>query len=160
MQSPTLISGPWNESHGQHVEETDMQTTVERESVDAAVIRLAAEAARRGVRVFRAAGPAGSEWFCPSSSRPGTLHRVTAYSCDCRGFARHQRCGHHSALLAHMGWLPAGDPDPDPVIPVALAVPSAPCPDCQGEGVKRVYIGGGLADWQSIDCRCRRVLAA
>jgi hypothetical protein len=132
-----------------------MQTTMERESHDAAVIRLAGEAAARGVRVYRA----GSEWFCPSSSQPGTLHKVTGYSCDCRGFARHQRCSHHSALLSHMGWLPTvtGDPDPDPpVTPVALAVPNSPCPSCHGEGVRRMSTGGRLDDWLSVDCRCRR----
>jgi hypothetical protein len=134
--------------------------TMERETHDQAVIRLAAEAARRGVRVFRAAGPAGSEWFCPSSSQPGTLHRLSGYSCDCRGFARHQRCGHHSALLAHMGWLPAGDPDPDPpAAPIAVAVPTAPCPACDGAGVRRMHTGGGLADWVSVDCRCQRAAA-
>ncbi len=138
------------------------QTTgrqVTRESHDQAVIRLAGEAAARGVRVFRA----GSEWFAPSRTRPGTLHRVTAYSCDCPGFARHQRCGHHSALLAHLGWLPTvtGDPDPaPPAAPVALAVPSAPCPSCDGAGVRKMSTGGHLDAWVIVDCRCRRVLAA
>ena len=130
----------------------------ERETHDQAVIRLAGEAAARGVRVYRA----GSEWFCPSSSQPGTLHKVTGYSCDCRGFARHQRCSHHSALLARLGWLPVVGPDPDPpVTPVALAIPNSPCPDCQGEGVRRMHTGGGLGDWVTVSCRsCQRVLAA
>jgi hypothetical protein len=134
-----------------------MQTTMERESHDAAVIRLAASPANRGVTVYRA----GSEWFAPSRTRPGTLHRVTGFSCDCRGFARHQRCGHHSALLSHMGWLPVIGPDPDPpAAPVALAIPTAPCPDCQGEGYRRMSTGGGLADWVMVDCRrCQRVAA-
>jgi len=141
------------------VEETDMQTTMEPETVDAAVIRLAGEAAARGVRVYRA----GAEWFAPSRTHPGTLHRVTAYSCDCPGFARHQRCSHHAALLAHLGWLPAvtGDPDPDPDPPVTVAMPGpvGPCPDCDGEGVKRMSTGGRLDDWLMVDCRCRRAAA-
>jgi len=126
--------------------------TGERETVDQAVIRLAGEAAARGVTVHRA----GSEWFAPSRTRPGTLHRVTGYSCDCPGFARHQRCTHHSALLAHMGWLP--DPEP-PVSPVAMAAPSAPCPDCRGEGYRRMSTGGGFRDWVMVHCRCQRAVA-
>ena len=135
-----------------------MQTTMERETHDQAIVRLAGEAAARGVRVYRA----GPEWFCPSSSQPGTLHRVTGYSCDCRGFARHQRCGHHAALLAHMGWLPSvtGDPDPaPPAAPIALPVPTAPCPACNGQGVRRMSTAGGLADWVSVACRCQRAVA-
>ena len=127
-----------------------------RESHDAAVIRLAGEAAARGVRVYRA----GSTWFATSRTRPGTLHRVTGYSCDCAGFARHQRCTHHAALLARLEWLPAGDPDPaPPAAPVALAVPAAPCPDCQGTGHRRMSTGCGLGDWVYVDCRCRRAAA-
>jgi|GEM_PF-2424153 len=141
-----------------------MQTTMKRESVDAAVIRLAAEAARRGITVFRAAGPAGPEWFCPSSSQPGVLHRVTGLSCDCRGFMRHGRCTHHAALLDHMQWLPTvtGDPDPETPTPapIAMAVPATPCPSCHGEGYRRMSTAGHLDAWVIVDCRCRRVLAA
>jgi hypothetical protein len=138
------------------MERRETRQAGQRETHDAAVIRLAGEAAARGVTVYRA----GSEWFAPSRTRPGTLHRVTAYSCDCPGFARHQRCGHHSALLAHMGWLPAGDPDPaPPVAPVALAVPSAPCPDCDGAGHRRMSTGGGLDAWVYAACRCQRAAA-
>ena len=133
-----------------------MVMTRERESVDAAFHRLAAEAARQGVVVYCS----DSEWFAPSRTRPGTLHRVTGYSCDCAGFARHQRCTHHAALLARLGWLPAGDPEPPTPALVALAVPSAPCPDCHGEGWRKVYTGGGLSDWVMVDCRrCQRVAA-
>jgi len=140
------------------MERRETRQAGQRETHDAAVIRLAGEAAARGVTVYRA----GSEWFAPSRTRPGTLHRVTGLSCDCVGFARHQRCGHHSALLAHMGWLPTvtGKQDPDPApAPVALAVPTGPCPDCQGEGHRRMSTGGGLRDWVYVDCRCRRAAA-
>ena len=136
------------------------------ETHDQAVIRLADEAAARDVRVFRAPGPSGTEWFATSRTRPGTLHRVTGYSCDCPGFARHQRCTHHSALLAYMGWLPpeGGAPAPEPA-PINLCppghwrrrrLPVATCPDCDGEGVRRMSTGGRLDDWLSVDCRCRR----
>jgi len=135
-----------------------MQTmvTVERETVDQAVIRLAAEAARRGVRVYRV----GEAWFSPSRTRPGTSHRVTGFSCSCPGFFRHGRCTHNAALLVRMGWLPIGDPDPGPpATPAALPVPSAPCPDCHGEGYRRMSTGGGLDDWLMVDCRCQRAAA-
>ena len=140
-----------------------MVMTMERETHDQAIVRLAGEAARRGITVFVAAGPVGPEWFCPSSSQPGVLHRVTGLSCDCRGFMRHGRCTHHAALLDHMQWLPTvtGDPDPETPTPapIALAVPT-PCPDCHGEGVRRMPTGGGLGDWQYVDCRrCRRAVA-
>jgi hypothetical protein len=88
------------------------------------------------------------------------LHKVTGFSCDCRAFARHQRCGHHSALLAHMGWLPVIDPDPaPPAAPVAMAVPTAPCPACDGAGVRRLSLGGGLSDWLTVRCRSCRLAA-
>jgi hypothetical protein len=85
---------------------------------------------------------------------------LTAVSCDCDGFVRWQRCMHHSALLDHLGWLPVIGPDPDPpAAPVALVVPPASCPDCHGEGVRRMSLGGGLDAWQSVDCRCQRAAA-
>ena len=137
-----------------------MVMTMERESVDAAIVRLADEARRQGVVVYKVEGLKGTAWFSPSQSRPGVAHALTAVSCDCDGFLRWQRCRHLARLLDTLGWLPAGDPDPaPPAAPVALAVPSAPCPDCDGAGVRRMQTGGGLNDWQYIDCRCRRAVA-
>jgi len=134
----------------------------ERETHDQAVIRLAAEARRQGVIVYKVEGSRGPQWFSPSRSRPGGVHALTAVSCDCDGFLRWQRCTHHSALLDHLGWLPVLGPDPDPpVTPVALAIPTAACPSCDGEGVRRVSTGGRLDDWVTVSCRsCRRVMAA
>jgi hypothetical protein len=54
-------------------------------------------------------------------------------------------------------------PDPEPPTPatVALPVPTAPCPSCDGAGVRRMSTGGGLADWVTISCRsCRPQRAA
>jgi hypothetical protein len=65
--------------------------------------RLPELAQARGLRVFEA-GP--HQWFCTSHTDPFALHVVTGLSCDCRGFLHHQRCSHHAALLAHLGWLP------------------------------------------------------
>ncbi len=134
----------------------------ESESVDQAFHRLAAEARRQGLVVYRVQGPKGTQWFSPSRSRPGTAHALTAVSCDCEGFIRWQRCRHLAALLDRLGWLPTvtGDPDPaPPAAPVAMAVPSAPCPSCDGEGWRRVYVGGGLSDWVSVGCFCQRAAA-
>ncbi len=134
-----------------------MQTT-ERETVDAAIVRLAGEAAALGITVFSVQGPKGTQWFSPSQSRPGTAYQLTAVSCSCEGFIRWQRCRHLAALLDRLGWLPTGDPAP-PAAPVALAVPTAPCPDCHGEGHRRMSTGGGLRDWVMVECRCRRAAA-
>ncbi len=41
------------------------------------------------------------------------FRRARAYSCDCQGYAHHQRCKHHSAPLSALGWI-NGEPDPTP----------------------------------------------
>jgi len=82
------------------------------ETRDQAIIRLAAQARERGVQIFNY--DPTREYFATSISEPGTLHRVTALSCDCLGFLRFGRCTHHSALLDHIGELPVIVPDPEP----------------------------------------------
>ncbi len=74
------------------------------------VMRLAAKARAEGVRLY--VDRRDGRHFASSVSHPGTLHYVTGYSCDCRGFATHQRCKHLAALLSALGWLP-GTPEPD-----------------------------------------------
>ena len=74
------------------------------ESHDESIVRLARTAQQRGIQVFREVTTGC--WFASSASKPETLHRVTAVSCDCLGFVAHQRCTHHSALLARLGWFP------------------------------------------------------
>ena len=93
------------------------------ESHDASIVRLARTARQRGIQVFQEV--ATGYWFATSTSKPGTLHRVTAVSCDCLGFVAHQRCTHHSALLARLGWLPqVADESPATVA----------CSACGGKG--------------------------
>lgn len=99
-----------------------------RETHDEAIYRLADQAVQRGVQIYRT--PDGRH-YATSISNPGELHYVTAYSCDCRGFARHQRCTHHGALLAHLGWLPAS------TSPVSSRVAEQPCNCCGGGGMVR-----------------------
>jgi hypothetical protein len=82
--------------------------------------RLAELAQARGLRVFEV-GP--NQWFCTSRSDPFALHVVTGFSCDCFRPLHHQRCTHHAALLAHLGWLPELEASP------------ADCPNCSGCGV-------------------------
>ncbi len=79
------------------------------ETVDEARRRLAEKARESGVKVR-----IGSDgrFFVSSASRFGHEHFVTGWSCDCDGFARHQRCMHHSAVLACIGWLPDAADDP------------------------------------------------
>jgi len=55
----------------------------------------------------------------------------------------------------------AGDPDPaPPAAPIAMPIPTAACPDCDGTGVKKMSTGGHLDAWVIVDCRCQRVAAA
>jgi hypothetical protein len=106
--------------------------------------RLAELAQARGLRVFEV-GP--NQWFCTSRSDPFALHVVTGFSCDCRGFLHHQRCTHHVALLAHLGWLPeleAEMPDPQQCfwcsgsgrIPNDQHERYDRCEPCGGDGVR------------------------
>ncbi len=99
-----------------------------RETHDEAICRLAGEAERRSVQVYRT--PDGRHW-ATSISQPGDLYFVTGYSCTCKGFTHHHRCTHHAALLAHMGWLPAS---PTPPAPATARVPEVPCDRCDGHG--------------------------
>ncbi len=84
------------------------------ETVDQARLRLAQRARESGVRLRL--DPDG-RWSASSVSHPGESHYVTGFSCDCLGFLRVQRCMHHSALLACLGWLDDDEPtDPDPIV--------------------------------------------
>jgi len=87
--------------------------------------RLADEAVKRRIRIM--VEPISGDHFATSASSDTLLHRVTAYTCTCRGFARHGRCTHLALLLVSKGWLT--EPDPEPDAPVALRVPVAPVPD-------------------------------
>src|SRR5690349_15306887 len=89
--------------------------------------RLAEQAKHRGLQLFVV--EATGEHFVNSSRAYDRLHRVTAYSCDCRGFLTHGHCTHHSLLLAELGWLPPLDPEPDPATPApALPIAAADAP--------------------------------
>ncbi len=68
-----------------------------------AVVKLAEQAKTNGVRIYAY----NLTYYATSKSEPGTLHCVTAWSCDCVGFAFRGRCQHHAGLLAHIGELPA-----------------------------------------------------
>ncbi len=68
-----------------------------------ALTRLLDKARAEGVTLSR---DQDGRHYASSVSQPGTRHYVTGYSCDCRGFATHQRCKHLAALLSALGWLP------------------------------------------------------
>lgn len=123
--------------------------TIKRETVDAAIIRLAEQARRSGVRICR--DRRDGRHYATSVSQPGTWHYVTAYSCDCRGFVTHQRCQHHSALLAALGWINDEVPEPEPPVP-ATSPGSSECHECLGSGYVRAYYGGHLSDWDAVPC--------
>jgi len=116
------------------MERRETRQAGQRETIDAAFHRLAAEARRQGITVYKIEGSKGPAWFSPSQSRPGTAHALTAVSCDCDGFLRWQRCRHLARLLDVLGWLPVLSPDPGPPAP-ATGRPSAPaCAFCHGRG--------------------------
>ncbi len=82
-----------------------------RETHSAALVRLAGKARTDGIRLYR--DSIDGRHYASSASEPDRLHYVTGYSCDCRGFATHQRCKHHAAVLTALGWLKV-EPEPDP----------------------------------------------
>jgi hypothetical protein len=97
-------------------------TTRPQETREQMLRRLANKAREHGVRLMR---DKTGRHFASSVSQPGTWHYVTAVSCDCIGFHRHQRCMHHAALLSALGWV--GDepaPEPEPTV----------CQSCKGRG--------------------------
>jgi hypothetical protein len=101
-----------------------MVSTVRRqETREEAILRLAQRARESGVKLVRNARD--GRHFVSSASQPGQWHYVTALSCDCRGFATHGRCMHHSALLVALGWV-TEDPTPEPG--------PATCASCNGQG--------------------------
>ncbi len=100
------------------------------ETRDAALMRLAVGARERGIRPLR--HEPTNEYYVESQSEPGTLHRVTAVSCTCKGFQYRGYCCHLAALLDHLGWLPES-PTPPPA-GIVVRVAEAPCADCRGDG--------------------------
>lgn len=121
-----------------------------------ALTRLADKARTDGIRLFR---DRAGRYYASSASEPGRLHYVTGYSCDCRGFMTHQRCKHHAALLAALGWLNA---EPEPKKPAAPI--TSTCSECRGQGQVSGTISTGPSSWRydSItcpDCRGSGILA-
>jgi hypothetical protein len=110
------------------------QGTRTRPATAADFHRLADLAHERGLRVFET-GP--NQWFCTSHTDPFALHVATGFSCDCRGFLHHQRCSHHAALLAHLGWLPEVEPTAElPQLEATGQSAQLDCPTCCGCGVQ------------------------
>lgn len=93
----------------------------------------------------------------------GLSYTTTATSCTCPGYMSHQRCKH----VAHVRQIVCAiAPDLSPVIDQMIAelwtgrpdmVPPAAetkrCPDCDGDGYRRVYGRTGyLNDWTTAPC--------
>ncbi len=98
---------------------------VERETL----LRLADRAEREGVRILLTADGAH---FATSRSNPTMLHRVSPDACDCRGWQVWRRCGHHALLLAELGLIADGEPEPEPTVTLVIAPPV--CAPCRGRG--------------------------
>jgi hypothetical protein len=98
----------------QEAERETLRLEAERED---AIQRLARKARTEGVQLYR--DSRDGRYYASSVSHPGKMHYVTGVSCDCTGFASHQRCKHHSALLLALGWVSDDatfEPDPINVI--------------------------------------------
>jgi len=103
-------------------------TTAAPESREDALMRLAGQARATGVKLFQ--DQSDGRFYASSRSQPGVLHRLTAWTCSCRGFTQRQRCSHLAALHSALGWLNV-EPEPDPEKP---AVSTATCGECGGHG--------------------------
>jgi len=120
-----------------------MDTT---ETIDQARRRLAAKARQEGVRLY--VDRRDQRHYAASTSRPGLRYYVTLMSCTCPGFFAHQRCKHHSAILAAYGQI-----GPDPGSPT--------CANCGSHDAPHVdtrsrWVGGarnGYADATTVH-RC------
>ena len=115
-----------------------MVTVRTSETQEQTLGRLLAKARTEGVQLFR--DRSDGRHYASSASTPGTLYMVTGYSCDCQGYAHHQRCKHHSALLSALGWI-TGEPDPTPGMIVAVSHVDAH--DAEGGWL----IGNGTPAW-------------
>jgi hypothetical protein len=83
--------------------------------------RLADQGRSNGVLLLREC--VSGARYATSATQPGTIYYLTAYSCTCPGFVGHQRCQHHSLLLAELGWIPdVEDSDPEPAAAVPVSV--------------------------------------
>ncbi len=117
--------------------------TTAPESREAALIRLADRARTTGVRLYQ--DRKDGRFYASSRSQPGTYHRVTGFSCSCRGFLRQGRCAHLAALHAALGWL---ETPPEPTAPA-----SASCPECFGSGeVCGTVASGRTWAYASVTC--------
>ncbi|MGI8474798.1 MAG: hypothetical protein ACR2OO_00215 [Thermomicrobiales bacterium] len=117
------------------------------ETPAARLFRLAQKAVIEGCHVYRIQGR--DALFAVSSSRGGDvtyLVDVRAGSCTCEGFGPWNVCKHGGITLAELGELP----DPEPPTPAA---PAVRCPDCLGDGYRRMHTGNDARDWWAADCR-------
>ena len=96
----------------------EQRTVKPKETWAQAITRLALQARENDVTIYVYDIDGPPQYFATSIGQPGRLYRVSAFSCQCRGFIAHQKCQHHSALLAFIGELP---PLPEPPDPAALA---------------------------------------
>jgi hypothetical protein len=115
------------------------------------LMRLADKARTSGVKLY--IDKVDGRFYASSRSQPGTLHRLTGFSCTCQGFIRHSRCAHLAALHSALGWL-EDDPEPEPT-------PISTCVECHGTGTITVahsrWIGGsrlGFRDQWSTPAAC------
>ncbi len=106
-----------------------MITSAGTETREEAIARLAQRARESGVAIRR---DCTGRYYVSSASQGGQWHYCTAISCDCRGFAAHGQCMHHSLLLVHLGWV-GDEPEPESSLRTIRSEPT-PCASCGGAG--------------------------
>ncbi len=93
--------------------------------------RLAGQGARNGVRIL--VDHRTGQHVATSASDPTRCYHVDAErGCSCTGYAVWGRCQHHSLLVAELGLIPDGDPEPEPMVTLVIAPPV--CGPCRGRG--------------------------
>jgi len=129
--------------HTATVEQTSTVGSTPVENEAQALHRLARQAKAQRVKII--VNVETNAHFAASVSRPGTLHKVTLYSCDCPGFLKHARCMHYAAVLEMYHSLPpiegpdTSGPDSGPdgggaalPVPTDVVVSVVPAPRRQG----------------------------
>lgn len=116
--------------------------TTQPESREDALIRLADQARTSGVKLYQ--DRLDGRFYASSRSQPGTFHRLSGFSCSCRGFLQHGRCAHLAALHSALGWLDIPDPTPPA---------STCCPTCNGTGSECGTVSTGRTwTYASVTC--------
>jgi hypothetical protein len=99
------------------------------------------------LRVYLCAGTGAA--VVTSGRMPHVVYETDGIGCSCEAamLGGDPVCQHRAAYWHHVGLL---DPEPEPTAPAAAPVR---CPDCYGDGYRKMYTGGRSDEWWSVQCR-------